>query len=102
MHSIQWTQPWYSFTRAAITHEASRGPGVYALAVPRGEWLLVEEAVDVQLALLKLINEPPSETRALREVVFSTEPLGGPERLARRRQLIEELKPRWSRMAEID
>ena len=102
MHSIQWTQPWYSFTRAAITHEASRGPGVYALAIPRGEWLLVEEAVDVQLALLELIDEPPSETRAVREIVFSTEPLGGAERLARRRQLIAELKPRWSNAADPD
>jgi hypothetical protein len=90
--------PWFSFTSAAVMFNAPSDAGIYVLAIPRGECLLVGEAKNVQRALLELLESDTPWKQLAREIIFSTERIDGSSRALRERELIAEMQPRLSRV----
>jgi len=95
---MPWMNPWFSFTRAAVMFNAPSASGIYVLAIPRGECLLVGEANDVQRALIELLQSDTRWNDLAREITFSTERVGESSSALRLRELAAEMKPRLSRV----
>jgi hypothetical protein len=98
--STYWTNHWYSFTDPAIRHNAPPAPGILAIALARGEWLLVKASLNLREELLELITARAFAQAG--DVVFSTEfPAKGPfdERVAQLKQIAA---PRWGSGEEIE
>ncbi len=94
-----WTNPFFSFTEAAVIFNAPTGSGIYVLGIPHGDCLLVGEADHVRIALLELLERDTRWKGLGREIIFSTERVGAGSRAPRRRELVAEMKPRLNRVA---